>query len=85
MEENDHVICSPMSFLSASNAVLISGAKPEFVDIDFKTGNLSIVEVKNKIKTFKKIKKKLKQSSQLIMVDYHQIGENYKRLVKKII
>ncbi len=78
-KKNDHVICSPMSFLSASNAVLISGAKPEFVDIDFETGNLSIEEVKNKIKTLKKNKKKIKA---IIAVDYGGLPSDWRELQK---
>ena len=58
-KKNDIILCSPISFLAASNAVIYSGAKPEFVDINPKDYNIDINELKKKIKFFKKKKKKI--------------------------
>lgn len=47
---------SPITFVSTANAVTYCGGKVEFVDIDPKTANISIKEIKKKIKKDKKIK-----------------------------
>ena len=59
-KKNDIILCSPISFLAASNAVIYSGAKPEFVDINPKDYNIDINELKKKKKFFKKKKKIVK-------------------------
>lgn len=41
LEPNSEVVTSPISFMSSSNAVLYSGLKPRFVDIDPETLNIS--------------------------------------------
>ena len=38
--EGDEIITSPMTFLATSNAALFLGARPVFVDIEPKTGNI---------------------------------------------
>ena len=52
--KNDLILCSPISFLAASNAAIFSGATPVFIDIDYNTGNLDIEVLKKKINIFKK-------------------------------
>lgn len=37
----DEVITTPMTFIATANAVLHSGAKPVFVDVESKTGNIN--------------------------------------------
>jgi len=37
----DEVITTPMSFIASSNAVIMAGATPVFVDVEARTGNLN--------------------------------------------
>ena len=50
------VITSPISFVSTSNAIIHSGGRPKFKDIDKDTINLSITNLNNEIKKNKKLK-----------------------------
>ena len=47
--EGDEVITTPMSFVATSNAILHSGAKPVFVDIEKSTGNIDASLIENAI------------------------------------
>ncbi|TQF69925.1 UDP-4-amino-4,6-dideoxy-N-acetyl-beta-L-altrosamine transaminase [Pseudoalteromonas luteoviolacea] len=47
---NDIVWTSPNSFVASSNCALYCGAKVDFIDIDPATGNLSITELKLRLK-----------------------------------
>jgi len=78
-KKNDIVICSPNSFLSASNATLISGAKPYFVDIESNTGNLDINVLQKKITELKKKKLKIKA---IIVTDFGGMPSDWSVLKK---
>ncbi len=41
----DEVITTPMTFIATAEAIVQTGARPAFVDIDPNTGNLSVAEI----------------------------------------
>src|SRR3989344_6063165 len=47
--EGDEVITTPFSFIASSNAILFTGARPIFVDIDEKTFNINPNLIEEKI------------------------------------
>lgn len=49
LKEGDEVIMPSYTFVSTANAVALRGAKPVFVEIDDKTLNIDVRDVKNKI------------------------------------
>ncbi|MFH1777834.1 MAG: UDP-4-amino-4,6-dideoxy-N-acetyl-beta-L-altrosamine transaminase [Candidatus Omnitrophota bacterium] len=49
LKKGDEAITSPITFLATPNAVLYSGAKPVFADIDEKTVNINPEEIKRHI------------------------------------
>lgn len=49
IEAGDEVLVTPMTFAASSNAILYMGAIPIFVDIDPKTYNIDIEDLKRKI------------------------------------
>ena len=49
-KKNDIILCSSISFLSASNAAIYSGARPDFIDISLNDYNISIEKLKKKKK-----------------------------------
>lgn len=49
IKKGDEVIVPSLSFISTSNSVIFTGAKPIFADIENKTFSLDVQEVKNKI------------------------------------
>ena len=53
-KKNDIILTTPISFASTSNAILYSGAKPDFVDIDLKTLNIDINILEDRIKFYRK-------------------------------
>ena len=63
----DIVITSPISFVATSNAILYSKAQPIFVDIDNQSFTIDINKLEDKIKSLRKINKKVKT---VIGVDY---------------
>ena len=56
--KEDNIICSPISFVSASNAALINGAKPHFCEINYETGNICTKSIEKKNNKIKKKEKK---------------------------
>ena len=66
-KKNDIILTTPISFASTSNAILYSGAKPDFVDIDLKTLNIDINILEDRIKFYRKKNKKIKS---VIAIDY---------------
>tara|TARA_B100000795_G_scaffold270018_1_gene261916 strand:- start:10387 stop:11547 length:1161 start_codon:yes stop_codon:yes gene_type:complete len=54
LKKNDWIWTSPNSFVASANCGLYCGAKVDFVDIDSKTYNLSIKELKRKLFLAKK-------------------------------
>jgi len=49
LQPNDEVITTPFTFIATSNAILIAGAKPVFVDIDPETLLLDPAKIEEKI------------------------------------
>ena len=49
VSEGDRVWTSPNSFVASSNCALYCGAKVDFVDIDFHTGNMCVDALRNKL------------------------------------
>ncbi|MCK5451180.1 MAG: UDP-4-amino-4,6-dideoxy-N-acetyl-beta-L-altrosamine transaminase [Candidatus Omnitrophica bacterium] len=49
LKKGDEAITTPITFLATSNAVLYSGAKPVFADVNSKTANIGLEEIKSKI------------------------------------
>ena len=76
-KKNDIIICSPISFLAASNSVIMTGASPHFVDIDSETGNINVSLLEKVIKNLKKNKKKVKA---IVVTDYGGLPADWKAL-----
>lgn len=49
VSEGDIVWTSPISFVASANCALYCGATVDFVDIDFQTNNMSVVELERKL------------------------------------
>lgn len=49
LNKDDEVITTPFTFIATSNAILIAGAKPVFVDIDKNTHLIDINKIEEKI------------------------------------
>jgi UDP-4-amino-4,6-dideoxy-N-acetyl-beta-L-altrosamine transaminase len=78
-KKNDIILCSSISFLSASNAVIYAGAKPDFVDISLRDYNIDIEKLKKKIKLYYSKNKKIKA---IIATDFAGNPCNWKELKK---
>lgn len=79
-KKNDHIILSPITFVSGANAVLKAGATPVFADINIADQNLDPLYVEKEIIRLKKNKKKVVA---IIVTDYAGKPANWK-LFKKI-
>lgn len=49
IKNGDEVITSPFSFIASANVILYVGAKPVFVDVDPRTGNIAPKEIEKAI------------------------------------
>ena len=66
-KKEDIILTSPITFLASANAILYSGAKPDFVDIDLKTYTIDPNLLEDKIKQYQLKNKKIKA---VIGIDY---------------
>ena len=74
-KKDDKVICSPITFISAINAILHVGAKPLFVDINLNDYSLDLDLVEQKLKKDEKIKA-------MIVTDYAGQPSDWLRINK---
>lgn len=49
IKEGDEVITTPFTFIATSNSILYCNAKPVFVDVEEKTGNIDVSKIEEKI------------------------------------
>lgn len=49
IKENDTVITTPFTFIASVNSILMSGAKPKFVDIEYDTFNIDASKIEDAI------------------------------------
>ena len=70
LTEGDIAWTVPNSFVASANCILLTGAEVDFVDIDFKTKNISIEKLIDKLKIAKKTNKLPK-----ILIPVHFSGE----------
>tara|TARA_Y100000590_G_scaffold452657_1_gene596215 strand:+ start:441 stop:1586 length:1146 start_codon:yes stop_codon:yes gene_type:complete len=49
IKKNDEVITTPMSFIATSNAIILAGGTPKFVDVDPYTGLMDLKKLKKSI------------------------------------
>ncbi len=49
IKKGDEIITSPLSFVATSNVIMHSGAKPVFIDVDYKTGIIDADHIESKI------------------------------------
>jgi len=72
IKPGDEVITSPFSFIASSNAIIYTGAKPVFCDVDPATGNISPDEIEKKI---------TKKTKALLIVHIFGQAANMKRIM----
>ena len=73
----DIVLTQTLTFLASSNSIIYSGARPEFIDIDSLNYNIDVFKLEKKIKTLKKLKKKVVG---IIATDFAGYPCNWKKL-----
>ena len=76
-KKNDLILSSPITFLAGPNSAVYSNAKPDFVDIDEKTYNISVPELQKKIDKLISLKKRVKA---VIVTDYAGQPSDWKNL-----
>ena len=76
-QPGDHVITSPITFVASANAVLYTGATPEFVDIHPETYTLDPICLEKKVKELLQSGKKVKA---VVAVDYAGHPADWKTL-----
>ena len=59
-KKGDVILTTPISFLATSNAIVYSGATPEFVDFENTFFNIDTQKLEKKIKDLKKKRKKIR-------------------------
>ena len=76
-KKNDIILCSPISFLAASNAAIYCNSRPDFVDINKDNFNIDLEKLEKKILHYKKKGKKIKT---IVATDFGGNPCNWKRL-----
>jgi UDP-4-amino-4,6-dideoxy-N-acetyl-beta-L-altrosamine transaminase len=71
LKEGDYLWTSPNSFVASANCGLYCSAKVDFVDIDPKTYNLSVVELEKKL-----IKAKQENTLPKVLIPVHFAGQS---------
>lgn len=71
IKNGDEVITTPFTFVATANAILMTGAKPIFVDIEDNTFNINPSEIEKKIN---------KKTKAIITVDLFGQPADYKRI-----
>ena len=72
LKKNDYLWTTPISFVASANCALYCDANIDFVDIDKDTFNISISELKNKLK--KTPKKKLPKILVIVHLSGHPVN-----------
>jgi dTDP-4-amino-4,6-dideoxygalactose transaminase len=76
-KKNDIILTVPNTFVATVNSIIYSGATPDLVDINPKTFSIDLDLLEQKIKIYKKNKKKIKS---VIAVDYAGYPCDWKEL-----
>ena len=77
--KDDYVVCPSFTFPATAESVLITGAKPVFVDVSKSTFNLCYKSLE---KVLKKFNAKTNRIKAIIAVDLFGLPANYKKLKK---
>ena len=76
-KKNDIILCSPISFLAASNAAIYCNSRPDFVDINKDNFNIDLDKLEKKILIYRKKRKKIKT---IVATDFGGNPCNWKKL-----
>ena len=75
--KNDLILLSPITFVASANCVLYCNAKVDFIDIDPIYYTIDPIALENRLKFYKKNKKKIKA---LIVTDYAGQPSDWKKI-----